>query len=293
VPTYALAATTPGGGSITISPGGLLYQSNSIVRLTATPAAGWTFLQWLGDGNGAGATNTLVMDRDKCVQAVFGTTLNRAVSGDGSVLFDAVADHYPFGYVATLTAVPNGTNYFGVWGNAASGTNNPLRFTVTNANPTVSSLFAPLAAGQVALTVILDGSGRVTVDPRANRYSSNHGVTLTAIPEPNQTFLSWSGDASGTQNPLALTMNQSKVITAKFTQRPRLAVGECAGKPSSDGFQVTLTGQIGGHFQIDQTTDLATWTPLASLTNLYGTVQFTDLSVTNGSQRFYRAAPAP
>jgi len=168
-----------------------------------------------------------------------------------------------------------------------------LLFTVTNANTTISSLFAPLSAGQFALTVITTGGGQVKVDPQANRYKGDQGVTLTAVPDPNQSFLNWSGDASGIRNPLPLSMTESKVITANFTSRPRLAVGGCAGRAAPEAFPLILTGELGGHVQIDQTVDLSTWTPLAILTNFYGTLQFNDSSLTNQSQRFYRAVLAP
>ena len=57
-PSYTLTTNTPGGGSISLNPSGGYYLSNTIVTVTATPAAGWTFLQWAGDLTGAGATNT-------------------------------------------------------------------------------------------------------------------------------------------------------------------------------------------------------------------------------------------
>lgn len=36
-----------------------------------------------------------------------------------------------------------------------------------------------------------------------------------------------------------------------------------------------------------------TWTPLALVTNLYGTLQFNDSSLTAEPRRFYRAVLAP
>jgi hypothetical protein len=182
LPTYKLTATSRGGGSIAVSPPGP-YLSNTTVTVSAAPAPGWTFLQWLGDVNSSSPTNALVMDHDSSVEAVFGTSLGTSVSGSGSILMGAVAPFYPFGYVATLAAVPQPGNYFALWGNAASGTNNPLRFTITNANPTVSCLFGSLSAGQVALIVVPDGEGQVTTAPRGNRFNNGQIVTLSAAPE--------------------------------------------------------------------------------------------------------------
>src|SRR5690606_21760224 len=42
-------------------------------------------------------------------------------------------------------------------------------------------------------------------------------VTLTAIPNEGYAFSNWSGDASGSTNPLSISMNGNKNITANFT----------------------------------------------------------------------------
>ena len=203
-----------------------------------------------------------------------------------------MAELYPYGTPVRLTAVPQAGNYFVLWGNAASGTNNPLTFSVTNPNPTVTAVFAALPANQHALTVVPDGFGTVTNSPRGNRFGNGTNVTLLATPEAGQEFLGWSGDANGTNNPLVVTMNQSRVITASFTKRPRLAPLLCEGVPNGDEFQLLLTGEFGGHYSIEATTNLApaapAWEPLATFTNTFGSVQFNDPFRTNWPQKFYR-----
>lgn len=293
VPLYSLTATTAGGGAIALSPTTGPYVGDTQVSLVATSAPGWTFLQWLGDVSGSNPTNHTPMTTDKCVEAMFGTALSTVTNGNGSIIVDAIAPIYPYGHRVRLTAVPQAGNSFALWGNATSDTNNPLRFVITNANPTVSCLFAPLSAGQVTLTVIESGRGQVFISPRANRYPTGQVVTLAALAEPGQTFLGWSGDAGGTQSNLVVTLNQSKVITANFTRRVRLEAWECAGQVSEDGFQLRFAGELGQRVEIDQSADLATWTLLAALTNNFGTVQVTAPFATGVSQRFYRARSVP
>jgi hypothetical protein len=106
--------------------------------------------------------------------------------------------------------------------------------------PTVSSLFAASGANPQALTVIPNGFGTVTISPRANVYATGASVSLNAIPDPGQQFLAWSGDAAGTQNPLPVSMNTSKTITATFTRKPSLAVVPPLGGLFEDGFRLTL-----------------------------------------------------
>ncbi len=292
-PVYSLTSLTPGGGSIVLSPTNGPYLSNTIVMLSATPASGWSFLQWLGDASGTNPITRVVMTRDKCVEAVFGTTLNTVVAGNGSVALNPNTALYPYGTAVTLTAVPQAGNFFGVWGDAVSSTNNPLRFVVTNGKRTISAAFAPLDVGQFALTVMTSGSGQAAVNPHANRYSSGQGVTLKAAPDVGQDFLGWSGDGTGTLTNLFVVMDQSRVVTANFTRRPRLSLGPCLGGLSEDGFQLTLNGEYGARYEIDGSTTLTDWTALATVTNLFGTVQFRDQTGTNSPYRFYRAILLP
>lgn len=60
------------------------------------------------------------------------------------------------------------------------------------------------------------GGGSVTVNPLKNNYVNAESVILTAVPAIDYEFTGWSGDASGTTNPLTVTMTKSKSITANF-----------------------------------------------------------------------------
>lgn len=71
----------------------------------------------------------------------------------------------------------------------------------------------------LTLTVNTTGSGTVTKDPNKTSYDTNDVVTLTAVPTGTNTFLGWGGDAAaeGTNNPIQVTMDASKTVTAQFT----------------------------------------------------------------------------
>src|SRR5262249_11817622 len=160
---------------------------------------------------------------------------------------------------------------------------NPLFFTLTNANPTVSSAFTTLGASQYALTAESDGFGKVAVTPRANAYTSGANVTLTAIADAGQSFSGWAGDASWTHNPVAMTTSERKIITANFTKRPTLRVGTLLEGFADDGFRFTLIGEFGAQYEVFASFNLTTWLPIAALTNLYGTTQVSDPGATNQS----------
>ncbi|MCB2378018.1 GDSL-type esterase/lipase family protein [Hymenobacter sp. BT635] len=80
----------------------------------------------------------------------------------------------------------------------------------------LQSLLGPPPPPVYALTVATTGSGTVARSPELTSYPSGGNVTLTATPAAGYLFLGWSGDAGGTANPLTITMNSAKSITANF-----------------------------------------------------------------------------
>jgi uncharacterized repeat protein (TIGR02543 family) len=282
-----LLVMTAGGGTITVNPASN-YVQDSAAELTAQPQSGWTFLNWMGDASGTNLQASVTMDRPKEVQAVFGTACNTTVAGQGVVVRDFGTGLVPFGAVVRLTAIPQPGYYLGLWGNAASSQVNPLDFTVTNATPTVSALFAALGANQATLTVLEQGAGVVARDPQLNAYTKGQTVRLTAQPIPGQAFLGWSGDASGTQNPLTVTVTTNRTITATFTHRLGLAIQPWPGPTHARGFLFLLAGDEGDTCSVQTSPDLADWQPLTTLTISNTAAQFIDVAVTNHSPRFYR-----
>ena len=270
------------------------YPEASRVTVTALPSSGYRFLYWLGDAAGNSPTVSIPMNQDSAIRAIFGTTLSTTVAGSGQIQLSPAGGLYPFGSVVQLAAVPQTGNYFALWGNAATGNTNPLYFTVTNPNPTISSLFAALSSNQAALTVLINGPGHVDVSPRANAYSTNQTVTLTAVQDTGETFYCWSGGATGALNPLSVAMTQSRVIVANFAPRPVLRPAtQGRGGWTSDGFHFTVCADPQAAWQIQVSTNLTSWQTIATVTNDTAEMDFLDPSATNLTHRFYRALPYP
>ena len=68
------------------------------------------------------------------------------------------------------------------------------------------------------LTVTVNGSGIVHRNPTNTVVPQGAVVTLTAIPETNWLFTSWSGDLTAATNPVHVVMDRDKVITANFSR---------------------------------------------------------------------------
>ncbi|MBN1341503.1 MAG: DUF3466 family protein [Phycisphaerae bacterium] len=71
----------------------------------------------------------------------------------------------------------------------------------------------------LSLTVNSPDKGTVDVDPNAVFFDPNAAVTLTATANQSKSFVDWSGDVPvghETDNPLTITMDSSKAVTANF-----------------------------------------------------------------------------
>lgn len=76
----------------------------------------------------------------------------------------------------------------------------------------------PPAAYTVTVTTV--GSGAVANTPNTATYASGAVVQFTATPAAGWSFAGWSGTLTGTANPVSITMNTNKAVTATFTQNP-------------------------------------------------------------------------
>lgn len=147
-----------------------------------------------------------------------GKTVCRPASAVTAVAEPAVAGSitggglYGWGELATLTATANPGWTFSGWTGAATGTENPIAVLVNGPLP----LTAHFVPQQYAVNAYADFplGGAVT---GSGLYKRGETATLTAIPN-NQywTFTGWSGDLTGTNNPVSFVVDSNKTIWANF-----------------------------------------------------------------------------
>lgn len=146
---------------------------------------------------------------------------------------------------------------------------NQVKSRITDSNcgagPTMSSPTSTCGSncgtppGDYTLTVNTSGNG--SVSPNGGSYDSGESVTLTATPSNGATFSNWTGDASGSSNPLTITMNSNKNITAVFT-------GGTTPSPSQE-HNFTTQGTSSSFFNIS-----------GNLSTTKGTVNYNGLTLT-------------
>jgi hypothetical protein len=83
---------------------------------------------------------------------------------------------------------------------------------------------APLHVGptQRRLIVYVNPRGSGATAPSGTTYwGDGTPVTISATPNAGYYFSNWSGDASGSDNPITIFMDRDKTITANFTTTPQ------------------------------------------------------------------------
>ncbi len=299
---YSLLKETCLAGEVRADPLLQPYPCGTCVEVTGVPAAGWTFLGWLGDARGSAQTVQFTMSQNKCVEAVFGTPISIRAAANGLAWLDPVAPLYPCGTQARALARPNAGFYFSHWTNSVSDSANPLDFTVAQTNAILAPVFLPLPAGQSALTVETRGNGGVRgrIGPAANRYPVSSNVVLRAIPDEGQQFTGWILDGAGSPalvatNQITLSMEASRYVVAQFTGRPRIEIVRCQGELVQGLFRFKVHGRVLETIVIEMTptlSDPAAWREVGRATNVLGSIQYEDPYLPNVAQRFYRARVA-
>lgn len=209
----SVQASPVAGGSVQVNPAGECQAAGSQVTLTAVPAANYLFTGWSGDASGTTNPLTVTMDAAKNITANFDNyTLNVFISplNGGTVTRNPQLAFYPPNSQVSLTANPATGFGFVNWSGDATGSANPLVVTMTSSKD-ITANFATYA---LTVSTSPSGAGTVTKNPDQASYPPGTQVTLTA--SSTFPFLGWSGDASGATNPLVVTMNGPKNITASF-----------------------------------------------------------------------------
>ena len=129
-----------------------------------------------------------------------------AVTGTGS---------YLTGATVTVTATAADGFAFTNWaGDVPQGfeSTNSFSFTATT-SVSLTAYFVPVWDLEVSVSHIERGSVS-----DGDSYLDDSAATVTATAAPGYLFDSWSGDASGSSNPLQVNMDQHRTITAQFVE---------------------------------------------------------------------------
>jgi len=136
-----------------------------------------------------------------------------------------------------LTYWPNINTYNGTQDPDGDGVNNTEEY-LEGTIPNNAGSFNPRLLVNASHGIVTRNPvGNTTLTPPKVSYALNTPVQLTATADPGYTFISWSGDASGSVNPYNLVMSTNKVVTALF--------GITNNSGADYQFQLTLASSVG------------------------------------------------
>ena len=233
---YTLTMAVAGSGSTSPLIGQHAYTAGTLVPIAATPAGGYSFVNWTAPAgsfsNANSASTTFTMPaQDVTVAAHFQVippvqyTLTMAVTGSGSTS-PVVGPHtYAGGTPIPIAATPAGGYSFVNWtAPAGSFTNAGLAsttFTMPAQNVTVTAHFALVLTYALTMAVTPPGSGTATDQTGAGPYQAGAQVSIRAQAGAGYYFVNWTAPAGSFTNSGSATTTftmpaQAVTVTAHF-----------------------------------------------------------------------------
>jgi uncharacterized repeat protein (TIGR02543 family) len=214
--TFTIGSSAGANGSISPTPTAVVNAGGN-QTFVITPDAGYHVADVLVDDASVGAvtsyefTNVSANHTIAASFSILSYPLTITVVGSGSAAKAPDQAIYGHGTVVSLTATPLvGWNFAG-WSGDATSSLNPLNVTMDAAK----NITATFTIDAYTLTINA-ANGIVAKNPDQPTYTHGSVVQLTPSPSAGYSFTGWSGDASGTANPLAVSMDANKSITANF-----------------------------------------------------------------------------
>ncbi|RDW15459.1 InlB B-repeat-containing protein [Oceanobacillus chungangensis] len=119
-----------GNGTVSISPEQASYPVGTEIQIEAHPVEGWEFVGWNGDLTGETNPETVVVEGDMTIQAVFEQSdtheLTLAIEGEGNIHRESLDTTYNHMDSVTLTAAPSSGWSFDHWEGSVNGTNEQI-----------------------------------------------------------------------------------------------------------------------------------------------------------------------
>ncbi len=227
VDTFILTVDIVGQGDVLVNGSSyvdpLTFTGGDNVTLEAVPDQYWELEEWTGDLTGDALNETVLIDANKDITAVFSEieyTVEIDIEGEGAVWLDGVPYTAPVTIVAgetiQLEAIPDQYNSFDVWEGDLTGAQLTENLYV-DSNKLITANFK---RDTEVLTVNIVEEGTVEVDgitytgPQV--IDSGETVTLEAVPEPYYHFARWEGDLTGGETVQQLFVDDDREVTAVF-----------------------------------------------------------------------------
>ncbi len=231
--TINVLANPTNGGTVWVGNGGTsgTYSQGSYCTVHATPAAGYTFLQWTI--NGSPQSNdpdyTFTVTGNQTLTAHFQpntyTIVVSANPSDGGTVWvndGGTSGTFPQGTSCTIHATANSGFVFDRWteNGTVVSTNANYTFQV-NSNRTLVAQFVRIYTINVSASPTTGGSVS-----GGGTYQEGQSCTVTAYPNSGSIFLRWTenGNQVSTEANYQFTVTSNRTLVAHFQQCPNGAI---------------------------------------------------------------------
>ncbi|QTA83471.1 Listeria-Bacteroides repeat domain-containing protein [Desulfonema limicola] len=216
--TYNVTFEPGAGGTITGSTTQTIEHGKDCTQVQAVPGNGYDFTGWTGDYTGTENPLTITnVTSSKTIKAAFKikTYTVKFEPEAGGTITGTTSQTIEHGKDCTqVQAVPGNEYDFTGWTGDYTGTENPLTITNVTSSKTIKAAFKIKT-----YTVKFEPEAGGTITGSTSQIIE-HGKDCTqvqAVPGNGYDFTGWTGDYTGTENPLTITnVTSSKTIKAAF-----------------------------------------------------------------------------
>lgn len=216
--TVTTASSPAGGGS---TAGGGTYSSGASVTVTATPNAGYSFVNWTENSTqvSTSASYTFTLSANRTLTANFAVTQYTVATSSNPSGGGVTAGGGTFnsGASVTVTATANSGYSFTNWTENGTQVSTSASYTFTiSGNRTLVANFANV---QYTVTTVSSPANGGT-SSGGGTFNSGASVTVTATANSGYTFTNWteSGTQVSTSASYTFTLSGNRSLTANFTQ---------------------------------------------------------------------------
>jgi|GEM_PF-6326274 len=202
----------PGEGNVYLAPGDNQFK--------AEPDEEEKFIHWEWEKDGKISQSTeketnITIEEDGEIIAIFTEhDLVVDIQGEGAVDIEPSQKSFYEGQEVQLTAESAEGHEFVEWTGDYTGTEEQITLTMDEDK----SVTASFEQHEYTLEVDVEGEGTVDIEPDKEEYEPGTEVDLTATADEHWYFVEWTGDYSGTEEEITVTMDGDKSVTAWFEQ---------------------------------------------------------------------------
>ena len=251
---YTITATADpvNGGNVT---GGGTFNYGNSCTLNATPAAGYTFVNWTKNGQqvSTNATYTFTVTESAAYVAHFqlqSFTVNvTADPAEGGTV--AGGGTFNYGETCTVTAAANEGYAFVNWTTGMFSVSNEISYTFTVTSNVNLTAHFELQTFQVKVSVNPAEAGNVTGE---GTYNYGDEVTLTIVRNEDWHFENWTenGEVVSEEMTYTFTITSDRDLDANFIYTEGIIENNIAAKvyPNPTQGEITLEGEGLNHVRI-------------------------------------------